>query len=81
MLEWKIKKLIHDNADKGRIKLSGMDTSAFSPHSPHFQSHIQVWSEKDNSTYFQKNKKENLKYKLKRIPHTISEEITKQGLL
>ena len=42
MLEWKIKKLIHDNADKGRIKLSGTDTPAFSPHSPHFQSQIQV---------------------------------------
>ena len=36
---------------------------------------------KTTSTYFQKNKKENLKYKFKRIPHTILEEITKQGLL
>ena len=61
MLEWKIKKLIHDNADKGRIKLSGTDTPAFSPHSPHFQSQIQVWSEKENSIYFQKKK--NLKIK------------------
>ena len=25
MLEWKFQKLIHDNADKGRIKLSGKD--------------------------------------------------------
>ena len=55
MLEWKFQKLIHDNADKGRIKLSGKDTPAFSPHSPLFQSQIQVWSEKDNSTYFPKN--------------------------
>ena len=57
MLEWKIKKLIHDNADKGRIKLSGTETPAFSPHSPHFQSQIQVWSEKDNSTYLKKLKR------------------------
>ena len=33
MLEWKFKKLMHDNADKGRIKLSGTDTPAFCPHS------------------------------------------------
>ena len=38
----KIKKVIHDNADKGRIKLSGTDTPAFSLHSPHFQSQTQV---------------------------------------
>ena len=64
MLEWKIKKLIHDNANKGRIKLSGTDTPAFSPHSPHFQSQIQVWSEKDNSTLFpDKNKIKNKKLK------------------
>ena len=42
MLEWKIKKVIHDNADKGSIKLSGTDTPAFSLHSPHFQSQTQV---------------------------------------
>ena len=61
MLEWKIKKLIHDNADKGRIKLSNTDIPPFNPHSPHFQSQIQVWSEKENSIYFQKKK--NLKIK------------------
>ena len=33
MLEWKFKKLKHDNADKGKIKLSGTDTPAFCPHS------------------------------------------------
>ena len=57
MLEWKIKKLIHDNADKGRIKLSNTNIPPFSPHFPHFQSQIQVWSEKENSIYFQKKKK------------------------
>ena len=65
MLEWKIKKLIHDNADKGRIKLSDTDTPAFSPHSPHFQFQIQVWSEKDNSTYFKKDKRKIKNKKLK----------------
>ena len=54
MLEWKIKKLVDDNADSGRIKLSNKDIPTFSPHSPHFQSQIQVWSEKENSIYFQK---------------------------
>ena len=63
MLEWKIKKLIHDNADKGRIKLSGTETPAFSPHSPHFQSQIQVWSEKDNSTLFPEKNKNKIKNK------------------
>ena len=52
MLEWKIKKLIHDNADKCRNKLPSTDTPTFNPHSPYFQSQIQVWSEKDNSTLF-----------------------------
>ena len=66
MLEWKIKKLIHDNTEKGRIKLSGTDTPTFSPHSPHLLSRIQVWSEKDNSTYFQKKKKK-LKIKNKKL--------------
>ena len=56
MLEWKIKKLIHDNADNGRIKLSGTDILTFSPHSPHFQFQIQVWSEKEKNIYFQKKK-------------------------
>ena len=56
MLEWKIKKLVDDNADSGRIKLSNKDIPTFSPHSPHFQSQIQVWSEKENSIYFQKKK-------------------------
>ena len=63
MLEWKIKKLRHDNADKGRIKLSGTETPAFSQQSPHFQSQIQVLSEKDKSTYFSKKLKRKLKRK------------------
>ena len=34
MLEWKSKKLIHDNADKGRIKLSDTDSPQLSAHIP-----------------------------------------------
>ena len=30
MLEWKIKKSVHDNTEKGRIKLSGTDTVTIS---------------------------------------------------
>ena len=81
MLEWKIKKLIHDNADKGRIKLSDTDTPAFSLHSSHFQSQTQVWCEKDNSTLFPEKLKRKLKIKKLKEFLTNSEEITKQDLL
>ena len=55
MLEWKIKKLIHDNADKGRIKLSGTDTPALSLHSLIFSPKLKCEMRKTTALYFQKN--------------------------
>ena len=65
MLEWKIKKLIHDNADKGRIKLSGTDTPAFSPHSPHSQSQFKCEVRKTTALISRKIKKKIKDKKLK----------------
>ena len=62
MPEWKIKKLIHDNADKCRNKLPGTDTPAHIPltFSPKFKCEVR----KITALYFQKIKNNNNKLKI-----------------
>ena len=67
MLEWKFKKLMHDNADKGRIKLSGTDTPAFCPHSLTFSPKFNCEVRKTTALISRKIKKKMKKKKFNEL--------------
>ena len=67
MLEWKFQKLMHYNADKGRIKLSGTDTPAFCPDSLTFSPKFKCEVRKTTALISRKIKKKMKKKKFNEL--------------